>query len=183
MKFEIHVKYIGPDWGVYRNKILLRKMYNQEKAIIYARKTAKNAEGEMIVYTKKGAVKRNYNYSQTMAKKSKYNNKIVVFEGITFHSIAEKDRYCELLFMVRAKEISDLVLQPKFLLQDKFVDSMGGKHDKLHYIGDFQYINKTGKIVVEDVKGKKTEVYNIKKKLFCKKILGVNVDIFMEVYM
>ena len=39
----------------------------------------------------------------------------------------------------------------------------------MNYIADFQYIEKDGTEVVEDVKGFKTKEYNIKKKLFLHK--------------
>ena len=49
----------------------------------------------------------------------------------------------------------------------------------IKYIADFQYIE-DGNIIVEDVKGMKTSVYQMKKKMFLKKY-GEEL-IFREVY-
>lgn len=86
-------------------------------------------------------------------------------DGITFDSKKEAARYIELKYMVKAKEISNLELQPRFRLLEPFKYK-----DKsiraIDYIADFKYIDNNGVEFVEDVKGKKTDVYNIKKKLF-----------------
>ena len=98
----------------------------------------------------------------------KYNAKKATFDGITFDSKAEMNRYCELKLMEKAKEISHLILQPEFLLLEGF-RYKGKKIQSMKYIADFQYIEKDGTEVVEDVKGFKTKEYNIKKKLFLHK--------------
>ena len=98
----------------------------------------------------------------------KYNAKKATFDGITFDSKAEMNRYCELKLMEKAKEISHLTLQPEFLLLEGF-RYKGKKIQSMKYIADFQYIEKDGTEVVEDVKGFKTKEYNIKKKLFLHK--------------
>lgn len=104
-----------------------------------------------------------------MARRNKYNAKKATVDGHTFDSKREAERYCELKFFVRAGEIRNLELQPRFLLQDKFVDKQGNKHRKIEYVADFLYIDKLGRNVVEDVKGVLTDVYKIKKKIFLKK--------------
>lgn len=103
-----------------------------------------------------------------MARRSKYNAKKKVVDGHTFDSKREAERYCDLKLFLRAGEIRNLVLQPRFLLQDKFVDKQGNKHRKIEYVADFFYIDKLGRNVVEDVKGVLTDVYKIKKKMFLK---------------
>ena len=71
--------------------------------------------------------------------------------------------------MEKAGVIKDLSLQPNFLLQDKF-KCQGKIHRKIEYIADFQYyIVKDKRWVIEDVKGFKTDIYKLKKKLFLKK--------------
>ena len=97
---------------------------------------------------------------------SKYNAKKTNVDGIKFDSIREADRYCELKLLEKAKEIRNLELQPRFLLQDKFKDKMGTTHRKIEYVADFMYIDKDDKKIVEDVKGMTTGVYKLKKKLF-----------------
>lgn len=101
-----------------------------------------------------------------MRRYSKYNAKKSTVDGHTFDSIREADRYCELKLLEKAKEIRNLELQPRFLLQDKFKDKMGTTHRKIEYVADFMYIDKDDKKIVEDVKGMMTGVYKLKKKLF-----------------
>ena len=95
---------------------------------------------------------------------SKYHNKKVQIDMYVFDSIAESIRYKQLALMEHSGYISELKLQPKFLLQDGFVKN-GKRYRKIEYIADFMYIE-NGKIVVEDVKGKETEVFKLKHKLF-----------------
>ena len=98
---------------------------------------------------------------------TKYHARKVTIDGHTFDSKAEADRYCELKLLEKAHVIRDLKLQPGFILQEHF------KHDgvwerAITYKADFSYID-GGRVIVEDVKGMKTEVYKIKRKLFLKK--------------
>lgn len=104
-----------------------------------------------------------------MARRNKYNAKKIKIDGHTFDSKREAERYCELKLFVRAGEIRNLELQPRFLLQDEFFDKNEVKHKKIEYVADFLYIDKAGRNVVEDVKGVLTDVYKIKKKMFLKK--------------
>lgn len=99
---------------------------------------------------------------------TKYNAKKTAVNGITFDSKKEARRYKELRLMERAGEITDLELQPRFRLQEGFTDGSGKRQRPIDYIADFMYTEK-GIRVVEDVKGKKTQVYGIKKKLFLKR--------------
>ncbi|MDU4209175.1 MAG: DUF1064 domain-containing protein [Finegoldia magna] len=99
---------------------------------------------------------------------SKYKAKKTTVDGIKFDSKREANRYCELKLLEKAKEIRNLVLQPRFLLQDEFFDKNEVKHKKIEYVADFMYIDKCGKTIVEDVKGVLTDVYKLKKKMFLK---------------
>ena len=110
---------------------------------------------------------------------SKYRAKKTVVDGIEFDSKREADRYCELKLLEKAKEIRDLELQPRFLLQDKFKDKQGNTHRKIEYVADFLYIDKLGRNIVEDVKGVLTDVYKLKKKMFLK--LYDNQYVFREI--
>lgn len=103
-----------------------------------------------------------------MGRKNKYNAKKITIDGHNFPSEREAERYCELKLFLRAKEIKNLELQPRFLLQDGFVDKEGNEHKKIEYVADFMYVDKDDKTVVEDVKGVLTDVYKLKKKLFLK---------------
>lgn len=97
---------------------------------------------------------------------SKYYNKKVIYDGIMFDSIKEKNRYIELKLMERAGLIKNLKLQYEFELQPAFT-LKNKKIRKISYIADFYYFdNKLNDYVVEDTKGMRTEVYKIKKKMF-----------------
>lgn len=95
---------------------------------------------------------------------SKYKNKKTQIDMYVFDSAKEAKRYRELKLLERAGEISNLELQPHFLLQDSFKKN-GRTYRKIEYVADFKYIEK-GKIIVEDVKGIQTDVFKIKHKLF-----------------
>jgi len=89
---------------------------------------------------------------------SKYHAKKTVVDNITFASKREAERYLYLKSRLQAGEIHDLKLQPAFELR---VDggAVVGK-----YFADFQYCEGLKKII-EDVKGVKTPVYRLKKKI------------------
>lgn len=88
---------------------------------------------------------------------NKYHNVRVVVDGISFASKKEAARYKELQLMEKAGMIWDLRLQPRYPLV-VFGTRVGT------YVGDFLYSGAKGAIL-EDVKGIKTPVYRIKKKL------------------
>lgn len=88
---------------------------------------------------------------------SKYRAIRTEVDGIMFASKKEAMRYKELKFMLQEQRISDLVLQPKFPIE------VNGKKI-CNYFADFLY-QENGKQVVEDVKGVKTSIYRVKKKL------------------
>lgn len=90
---------------------------------------------------------------------SKYHATRTVVDGITFDSKREAARYTELKLMQRAGLISDLRRQVKFEL----IPKQQGER-AVSYIADFVY-SEDGQTVVEDVKGVRTPVYRIKKKL------------------
>lgn len=96
--------------------------------------------------------------------KRKYGNKKVTIDGIKFDSKRESIRYKELKIMQEAGLISDLELQVKFVLQDKFKKN-GKTIREISYVADFTYIE-NGKMIVEDSKGFKNQTYLLKKKMF-----------------
>lgn len=104
---------------------------------------------------------------------SKYRSIRTTIDGHTFPSRAEADRYCELRMLQQAGEISNLELQPKFILQEGF-EYQGKKEKPITYVSDFRYKDKTGKEIVEDVKGLRTDVYKIKRKLLLAKYKHIN---------
>lgn len=97
-------------------------------------------------------------------KKSKYSSAKTDIDGIRFDSKKEAEFYAELKLREKAGEISHLRLQPRYLLQEAFKYN-GKQHREIEYVADFEYIE-NGETVVVDVKGFKTAVYMLKKKLF-----------------
>ena len=96
----------------------------------------------------------------------KYNSRKTVVDGITFDSKAEARRYMELKLLERAGQIKGLKLQPRYLLQESYKKN-GKTVRKIEYIADFEYVDvRTQRVVIEDVKGVKTPVYRLKKKIF-----------------
>ena len=105
---------------------------------------------------------------------SKYHNRKVVVDGIRFDSEKEAQRYAELKLLERVGEIYDLQRQVPFVVIPEQRDSNGKLlESEVKYIADFTYKEKGSlRRVVEDVKGLKTEVYKIKKKLMLEKVEG-----------
>lgn len=101
---------------------------------------------------------------------SKYGNRKITRDGMTFDSIKEYRRWCELSLLERAGEITDLERQVKYVLipslyaQDTMTAQGKVKRGKLlerecSYVADFRY-TQDGETVVEDVKGyKKGQAY------------------------
>lgn len=113
-------------------------------------------------------------------KRSKYGNKKVVIDGVKFDSILESKYYLLLKELEGKDLVSNIELQPVFLLQDKFTDSNGLSHRRIDYKADFRYYDKVvNECIVVDTKGLITDVYKLKKKLFLFKYPEVN---FMEIY-
>lgn len=93
---------------------------------------------------------------------NKYKNRRITTPDGTFDSKREYERWCELKLLQRAGRISKLQRQVRFNL----VPLQRGKPTErpVDYIADFVYLQ-NGRTVVEDVKGKRTPEYIIKRKL------------------
>lgn len=99
-------------------------------------------------------------------KPNKYRNIKVQVDDKDFDSITEGRRYRELVSLEEQGLIKNLQLQPRFLLQESFKKN-GKTFRKIEYIADFMYEEiGSGKVIVEDVKGMKTDVFRLKRKLF-----------------
>lgn len=96
---------------------------------------------------------------------SKYNNKKVVYAGITFDSKAERDYYLYLLELKERGIVTDIQLQPSFLLQPKFRKN-GKLYREITYKADFEVTYADGHVEIVDVKGMVTKDFAIKQKLF-----------------
>lgn len=91
------------------------------------------------------------------AKPSKYRNVKTTVDGITFDSAKEARRWNELRMLEKAGTITGLRRQVRFDLE------ANGRLICV-YVCDFLY-HHGGKEVVEDVKGVRTDVYRLKKKM------------------
>jgi hypothetical protein len=115
--------------------------------------------------------------------RSKYGARKTVFDGITFDSKKEANRYRELKLLEKAGEICCLRLQVPFELIPAQYEETGEVYTKgankgkpkrgkciekaVTYIADFVYYNSDATVrTVEDVKGMRTPAYIIKRKLF-----------------
>lgn len=110
-----------------------------------------------------------------MRKRSKYYSKKVIIDGIKFDSKKEGEYYQKLKILEKKGLIKDLELQKEYLLQDKFVIN-GKTRRKITYRADFSYVStEDDRLHVIDVKGFRTELYRVKKKLFEYKY-GVEIE-------
>lgn len=101
-----------------------------------------------------------------MFKINKYKNQKTIINNIKFDSKKEANRFVYLNMLLKANEIKDLELQKEFILQEAF-DKNNKHYRKISYIADFYYFDlKRNRWIVEDIKGIRTEVYKLKKKLF-----------------
>lgn len=106
---------------------------------------------------------------------SKYRAVPTVVDGVRFASKREAARYQELKLLERAGKIEDLELQPEFAIHVPIMTgTVKGAVKSVPvrsvpvavYRADFAYVDwYSGGRVVEDVKGVRTPVYRLKKKL------------------
>lgn len=92
-------------------------------------------------------------------KPTKYGNVRTVLDGITFDSRKEATRYLTLKALLKAGQITNVAVHPRFPLV------VEGKKI-CDYVADFSYQEMpSGKTIVEDVKGVITPVAKLKIKL------------------
>lgn len=106
---------------------------------------------------------------------SKYYSKKVIIDGYKFDSKKESEYYLYLKSELKKGNIYDLELQKEYILQESF--KLGTKtRRKITYKADFTFkTTKDDKLHVVDVKGFRTEVYRLKKKLFEKRY-GIEIE-------
>ncbi len=91
-------------------------------------------------------------------KRSKYGNKSVTIDGVRFPSQHEARRWRILKLLEQAGQISELKRQVPFPLHAKDGTKI------CDYRSDFTYLDKSGRLIVEDAKGVRTDLYKLKKK-------------------
>lgn len=99
-------------------------------------------------------------------KRHKYGATPVIIDGIKFPSKKEGARWCALLLLQRAGEISGLERQVRIQLmgRDGPLKSAAGR--QLVYVADFRYRDtRTGEEITEDAKGHETPEYKLKRSI------------------
>jgi len=98
-------------------------------------------------------------------------------QGHTHPSKKEAKRCDELHLFQKAGKVSNLSIQPELMLLPplkKGYRQEGFTHRGIKYIGDFKYYDKVKKgWILEDVKGFKTPVYRLKKKMVQNYLAGM----------
>lgn len=120
--------------------------------------------------------------------KSKYHNEIIEVDGIRYDSKHEALRHNFLKLMEQAGEISNLRYHVNYELIPAITEDVVvhlKTKDKIvtktvqtarYYEADFVYTNKNGEEIVEDFKGKETDLFKFKAALFRYKY-GKNIKI------
>ena len=106
--------------------------------------------------------------------RNKFGNKKITYMGEVFDSKREYERYRELRLMARAGAINNLMRQVKFELVPAQYEGKRCVERAVNYIADFVYWE-GDQMIVEDVKGVRTDAYIIKRKLMLK-IHGVRIQ-------
>lgn len=92
------------------------------------------------------------------------NTRRKIVEGVEFRSTLEATAYQILRGWERAGAISNLKLQPRYLLQAK-MRCEGKAVRAIEYVADFEFV-RDGRTIVVDAKGYRTPMFSVKKKLF-----------------
>lgn len=99
-------------------------------------------------------------FRTSSTKQNKFRARKVRIDDITFDSIKESERYKQLRLLLVAGQITDLEVHPRIplIVNEKKIG---------YYVGDFRYLDHSGKVIIEDVKSPvtKTAVYRLKKKI------------------
>lgn len=95
---------------------------------------------------------------------TKYYSRKVTVDGQVFDSKKEYKRWCELVLLQKAGQVTDLKRQVKYELIPSQKVGKRVAERACTYVADFVY-TENGETVVEDTKGFKTKDYIIKRKL------------------
>lgn len=95
----------------------------------------------------------------------KYKSKKKEYDWFMFDSMVECDYYKFLKEKEELWLVKNIIVQPKYLLQEKFIKN-NKKNRAIWYIADFEVIYKKWNIIVVDIKWMATTEAKIKRKLF-----------------
>lgn len=107
-----------------------------------------------------------YKLKFQVPKRMKYRNVKTVIDGITFASKKEAKYYGRYILMQKARELT-------FEMQVRY-DFIVNSVNIGFYKADFVLTWKSGRVQVVDVKGKRTAIYMLKKKLM-KAVHGITI--------
>lgn len=95
---------------------------------------------------------------------TKFNAQMTTIGNITFASKLEADRFEQLMWLLKAGEISDLWLQVELQVNHGRINPETGEKIRSNtYVADFMYIDKAQhKIIIEDTKGMETPEFRLK---------------------
>lgn len=96
----------------------------------------------------------------------KYHNQPVTIDGHRFDSTLEARHYQTLKIAAENGWISNLELQPRFVLQPKLTLPNGKTQRAIVYVGDFRFTRKDGQDTVVDSKGILLPTFLLKLKMF-----------------
>ena len=113
-------------------------------------------------------------------RRNKYHAKRVFEDGIMFDSKWEHKRYRELRLLQRAGEITELEVHPSYPIvwPESEMVPFRDEFKICTVILDFKYVDGNGKVIVEDTKGMRTALSNLKLKLV-EVAHGIKVDLIV----
>src|ERR1035441_5685564 len=107
-------------------------------------------------------------------KPSKFRNVKVEVDGRVFDSKKEAARYVELKQLLQAHQIQAFECQKKYPYQVVYQANGMIYSKKAFYRADFTVHHTNGQIDVEDVKGRETDVFKLKKRII-KELYGPRI--------
>jgi len=110
-------------------------------------------------------------------KPHKYHAQPVTIDDHRFDSILEARHYQALKILAEKGRISNLELQPRFVLQPKFKLPSGRTQRAIVFKGDFRF-TENGRDTVVDSKGFETPMFRLKQKLFRVKYPEIDLQIW-----
>ena len=113
-------------------------------------------------------------YKKLIICKSKYHNKRFKNKYGSWDSKAEFEYFLILKDKEKFGQIKNLRRQVSIEIQPSFKDSNGKTIKAITYKADFVYEDQDGKKHIVDVKGMKTDVYKLKKKMLLYK--GIEIE-------
>ncbi len=113
-----------------------------------------------------------------MQNRPKYNAKKTIIGNLKFDSKKEANYYLTLKAKRINGEIRSIKLQPEFLILRGFTLENGERIKGIKYVADFEVEYADGHKEIVDVKGLRTDVYKMKKKMLLDMYPNIN---FIEV--